>query len=97
MASSCSKEIRKQEEDRRPAPWIQRPSYPHAFHALRISDASALVPFGYIRLIYAITIGWLLSNEWPDAWSILGMALIVGSAIYIAHRELVRAREARAG
>jgi drug/metabolite transporter (DMT)-like permease len=65
-------------------------------NALRISEASALVPFGYIRLIYALAIGWLLFGEWPEVWSFVGMVLIVGSAIYIAHREFVRAREAPA-
>jgi drug/metabolite transporter (DMT)-like permease len=64
-------------------------------NALRHAEASVLAPFSYMRLVYALAIGWLLFAEWPDAWSFVGMALIVGSAIYIAHREFVRAREAR--
>jgi drug/metabolite transporter (DMT)-like permease len=65
-------------------------------NAIRASETTVLAPFGYMRLIYAIAIGWLLFGEWPDGWSFAGMVLIVGSAIYIAHREFVRAREARA-
>lgn len=64
-------------------------------NAIRHAEASVLAPFSYMRLIYALALGWLMFSEWPDAWSFVGMALIVGSAIYIARRELARARQAR--
>jgi hypothetical protein len=32
----------------------------------------------------------------PDAWTLFGAAIIVASGLYTAHRERVRAREARA-
>ncbi|WP_270935127.1 DMT family transporter [Falsiroseomonas oryzae] len=64
---------------------------PFAMHvwitALRLADASVLAPISYVRLIFAAAFGVLLFNEVPDAWLGLGAALIVGSALYITHRE----------
>ena len=63
-----------------------------AFHA---AEASALVPFDYTRLVFGGLIGFLVFNEVPDKWTLAGAAVIIGSALYIAHREGQIARAAR--
>ena len=42
--------------------------------------------------LLGLDLGLVWFAEWPDAWTALGAALIVGSTAYIAHREAVRRR-----
>lgn len=63
-----------------------------AFHA---AEASMLVPFDYTRLVFGGLIGFLAFSEIPDWWTLFGAATIIGSALYIAHREAQLARTAR--
>ena len=55
--------------------------------AFALSDASAVMPYDYTRLLFAAAIGYFAFAEVPDPWTWAGAAIIVGSAIYIAHRE----------
>jgi drug/metabolite transporter (DMT)-like permease len=53
----------------------------------RIGEASALAPFEYARLPFAMMYGFLLFAELPDLYTSLGAAIIVASTLYIARRE----------
>jgi len=55
--------------------------------AFRAGEASAVAPFDYLRLLFAGLIGLILFSEMPDAWTIGGAAVVVGSTVYIAQRE----------
>ena len=54
---------------------------------LRLGELSATAPFRYTIMIFAITSGILVFGEFPDGLAIAGMALIVGTGLYAAHRE----------
>jgi len=56
---------------------------------------SFLAPFSYAQLVWATILGYLVFGSLPDRWIAAGAILIVASGIYTAHREHVRAREAR--
>jgi drug/metabolite transporter (DMT)-like permease len=58
--------------------------------AYRHADASVLAPFTYVQVIWAVALGFLAFGEVPDAWTLAGGAVIVGSGLYTAHRERVR-------
>ena len=62
--------------------------------ALRLADASALSPYRYSSLIWAIGFGWLIWDHLPDAWSLLGAAIIVGAAVTAVDRKDARAAKA---
>jgi drug/metabolite transporter (DMT)-like permease len=49
--------------------------------AYRYADASALSPYRYTSLIWAITLGWLVWSHLPDMWSLVGTAVIVAAAV----------------
>src|SRR3546814_6991260 len=57
------------------------------------ADASAMMPFDYMRLPFVAVVGYLLFAEVPDGWTWAGAAVIAGAAIYIAQREAQVARQ----
>lgn len=62
--------------------------------AFRRAPASVLAPFQYIEIISATTLGFLIFDDFPDAMTWLGIAVIVGSGLYVFHREQKVARGA---
>ncbi len=60
--------------------------------ATRAGDVAAIQPFRYTRLIFALAIGAVVFGERPDAWTLIGSALIIGSGLYTFARERVRNR-----
>ena len=55
-------------------------------------DLSVVAPFRYSYLLTSALGGFLVFREVPDAWTVAGAALIVGSGIYALHREAARRR-----
>ncbi|MGE0240282.1 MAG: DMT family transporter [Parvibaculaceae bacterium] len=62
--------------------------------AFRHAPASVVAPFSYSSLIWATVFGWLFFSEWPAPSTWLGAALIIGSGLYIFHRESQHRRNA---
>lgn len=58
--------------------------------ALRAGEASAVVPFQYLRLPLFAAAGWLLYGEVPDAWSWAGAAVILAGTATVTIAELRR-------
>jgi drug/metabolite transporter (DMT)-like permease len=57
--------------------------------AFRLASASILAPFQYLEIVSATTLGFLMFNDFPDALKWLGIAIIVGSGVYLFVRERV--------
>jgi drug/metabolite transporter (DMT)-like permease len=55
--------------------------------SFRAGEASVVAPFDYLRLPIAATIGFIGFTELPTVWTFVGAGVIVGSTLYIAHRE----------
>ena len=51
------------------------------------APASRLAPFSYSQLIWVAAIGFFAFGDFPDAWSLLGIAILVASGIYIASHQ----------
>lgn len=63
----------------------------------RVGEASVVGVISYLRLVALGGAGWLLYDERPDAMTWVGGSVIVGSTLYIAHRErTLRKAKARA-
>jgi drug/metabolite transporter (DMT)-like permease len=56
-------------------------------YAYQRAAASALAPFLYTELIWAIVIGYAAFSEIPDSWTLAGAALIAGCGLYILQNE----------
>lgn len=61
--------------------------------ALRSGEISAVAPFRYTQLLWAMGLGYLIFGDVPDAAMIVGASVIVGSGLYAFHRERVRNRQ----
>jgi drug/metabolite transporter (DMT)-like permease len=55
--------------------------------AMRMGEASAIMPFRYTRLLFSIILGYLVFNESPDALTYIGATLIIASGLYTVLRE----------
>jgi drug/metabolite transporter (DMT)-like permease len=64
--------------------------------AFALADASAVMPYEFLKLPITATLAYLLFAEVPSVWTWLGGAVIFGASIYIAHREARVARAANA-
>ena len=60
--------------------------------AFTVAEATQVVPFDFFRLPLMALIGYFVFGETLDAWTGVGAAIIVGSSVYIAHREAVHQR-----
>lgn len=54
----------------------------------RSGETTLVAPFEYGAILYATVLGIALWGEWPDAWSLLGVAVLIGAGLYIWHREV---------
>ena len=57
------------------------------FQAFRVGEVTAVAPAGYMRLIFAIILGYYFFAEIPDSMSIVGTIIIVGSNLYLVFLE----------
>jgi drug/metabolite transporter (DMT)-like permease len=64
--------------------------------ALRSGDISAIAPFRYTALLWALLLGYLVFGDVPDTMMTLGATIIVLSGLYAFYRERIRHREVAA-
>jgi len=55
--------------------------------SFRHAQAATVVPYKYASLIWAAIAGLLIWGDVPDRQTVLGAALVIGSGLYILHRE----------
>ena len=61
--------------------------------AMRNGELSFVSPFRYTAMVWAIALGYLLFDEWPDLSTLTGTAIIIATGLYSLHRERFRALE----
>lgn len=57
--------------------------------AFAVAPASVLAPFNYLEIVSGTFLGYLVFGDFPKATTWLGIAIIVGCGLYIAHRERI--------
>lgn len=55
--------------------------------AVRLAEASLLAPFQYLEIFAATVLGYVIFDEWPDALTFCGTAIILAAGLYVFHRE----------
>lgn len=55
--------------------------------AHRLAPASILAPFIYTQLIWVIISGYLVFNDLPNHWTLIGACVVIASGLYLLYRE----------
>lgn len=67
--------------------------------AMRVGEVGVVTPFRYSVLIFAVVLGYLIFDEWPNALTITGSVIVVASGLYTLYRETIvhRRKPSQAG
>ena len=55
--------------------------------ALRLAPSATLAPLNYLEIVVSVVLGFLVFGDWPNRLTWAGIAVIVGSGLYVIHRE----------
>jgi drug/metabolite transporter (DMT)-like permease len=55
--------------------------------AVKLADMTVLLPFDFLKLVWAALLGIMFFAEVPDFYTWIGAAIVFGSSLYIAWRE----------
>jgi drug/metabolite transporter (DMT)-like permease len=55
--------------------------------AFAFAPVSMLAPFAYTAIVWVTISGYLVFNQLPDMWTVIGAAIIIASGIYVFYRE----------
>lgn len=55
--------------------------------AHRLAPTSTLAPFIYTQIIWMPLFGYLVFGDVPDRWTLAGATVVIGSGLYLLHRE----------
>ena len=64
--------------------------YQAVIKSMRTGEISFVAPFRYTSLVWALLVGILVFGEEPDAFMLLGAAIVIGSGLYSFYRESKR-------
>lgn len=62
-------------------------------YALSIAPAATLAPLHYLEIIAAVALGYYIFGDIPNGLALWGIVIIMGSGLYVVHRERVTARD----
>jgi len=60
--------------------------------SMRTGEIAYVVPYRYTALLWAILFGYLVFDEIPDAYTLIGSAIVVSMGLFTLYRELIVAR-----
>ncbi|MFG1241066.1 DMT family transporter [Xanthobacter versatilis] len=63
--------------------------------AFRNAPVASVSPLRYLLVFGALVSGYFVFGDLPDAWTTVGMVLVVGAGLYAVHREHEKSRAAR--
>lgn len=61
--------------------------YLFSIMVMRIGEISFVAPFRYTALLWALLLGWVAFDEWPDPLTLLGGAIVISSGLFMLYRE----------
>lgn len=64
--------------------------------AFRMADATAVLPFDFMKLVWGTIIGVVAFSELPDAWTYVGAVVVFSGGLFLALREHQAASTQRA-
>lgn len=64
-------------------------------YAFRTAPVASVSPLRYLLVFGALISGYFVFGDLPDAWTTVGIALVVGAGLYALRREHIKSRLAR--
>ena len=61
--------------------------YLFSVQTMRVGDVSFIAPFRYTGLLWALVLGWLMFDDWPDSLTMLGASIVVATGLFTLFRE----------
>ena len=61
--------------------------YYFSIQVMRAADVSFTAPFRYTGLIWALLIGYLVFDHWPDQMTLAGACIVVATGLFTLYRE----------
>jgi len=65
--------------------------------AMAVADASAVMPFDFVKLLFSAGVGFLIYAEQPVVWTWIGAAVIFSATLYTARTEMKASGRKRDG
>lgn len=62
--------------------------------AFVMAPIAAVAPFEYTGMLWGVALGWAIWGTLPDTWTWAGSFILIGSGLYILHREAAVSRAA---
>lgn len=66
--------------------------YQFIIMAMREGEISFIAPFRYTGFLWAVLMGYLMFDEIPDMFMIIGGSIVIGSGLFTLYRERVRSK-----
>lgn len=61
--------------------------YVTSISAMRIGEIGFVSPFRFTVMVWALLIGVLVFQDYPDFWTLVGIAIVVGTGVFTFYRE----------
>jgi len=61
--------------------------YVTSISAMRYGEIAFVSPFRYTVLVWALLLGIFVFNDYPDFWTMVGIAIVVGTGVFTFYRE----------
>lgn len=58
-----------------------------AVTVMRVGEIGFIAPFRYTSLLWALVLGFLVFDHWPDGLTLLGAAVVVAAGLFTLYRE----------
>ncbi|MBB3233165.1 DMT family transporter [Phyllobacterium endophyticum] len=55
--------------------------------AYRRASTAALAPYPFLQIIWMLAFGYFFFQQFPDVYTLCGAAIVIGSGLYVVHRE----------
>ncbi|PSH61017.1 EamA family transporter [Phyllobacterium brassicacearum] len=55
--------------------------------AYRKATTAALAPYPFLQIIWMLAFGYFVFDQFPDVYTLCGAVIIIGSGLYVVHRE----------
>ncbi|NPD19975.1 DMT family transporter [Alterinioella nitratireducens] len=61
--------------------------YVFSIMVMRVGEIGFVAPFRYTMLIWALVLGWLVFEDWPNAFTQAGAVIVVATGVFTLYRE----------